>query len=171
MTEKPERISVQVKYKGVEEMFSAGSVEEAWLLLNKFFSQFVPSFEIASKLWLSVDLEKLAKDLDDVAAFSAEGPSLLVSKGKLTDNEALILWLLASYVGHKLGFLTGDSLSKEELQSKLGKSGKITSTRLGELVKNDLVSRTGEDKFKITTFGVVQAQKEILPKIKARASA
>jgi len=31
LTEKPERISVQVKYKGVEEMFSAGSVEEAWL--------------------------------------------------------------------------------------------------------------------------------------------
>jgi hypothetical protein len=59
---------------------------------------------------------------------------------------------------------------KEELQAKLGKSGKITSTRLGELVKNDLVARTGDDKFKITTFGVVQAQKEILPKVKAKVS-
>jgi hypothetical protein len=51
---------------------------------------------------------------------------------------------------------------------KLGKSGKITSTRLGELVKADLVARTDDDKFKITIFGVVQAQKEVLPKIKAR---
>ena len=170
MTEKPERITVQVKYKDVAESFSAGSVEEAWLLLNRFFGQFVPSFEIANKLQLSVDLEKLAKDLDGVAAFSAEGSSLMVSKGKLTDNEALILWLLASYVGQKLGLLTSDSLSKEELQGKLGKSGKITSTRLGELVKNDLVARTGDDNFKITTFGVVQARKEILPKIKAKTT-
>jgi len=170
LTEKQDRITVQVKYKEVENTFSAESLEEAWLLLNKFFSQFVPSFEIANKLWLNVDLEKLAKDLEGVVAFSGEGSSLLVSKGKLTDNEALILWLLASYVANKLGLLESDSLLKEELQAKLGKSGKITSTRLGELVKNDLVARTGDDKFKITTFGVVQAQKEILPKVKAKVS-
>ena len=170
MTEKQDRITVQVKYKEVENTFSAESLEEAWLLLNKFFSQFVPSFEIANKLLLNVDLEKLAKDLEGVVAFSGEGSSLLVSKGKLTDNEALILWLLASYVANKLGLLESDSLLKEELQAKLGKSGKITSTRLGELVKNDLVARTGDDKFKITTFGVVQAQKEILPKVKAKVS-
>ena len=171
MTEKQERIAVQVKYKDMEKTFSAGSVEEAWLLLNKFFSEFVPSFEIANKLWLNVDLEKLAKDLEGVVAFSGEGSSLLVSKGKLTDNEALFLWLLASYVGHKLGLLESDALSKEELQAKLGKSGKITSTRLGELVKNDLVARTGDDEFKITTFGVVQARNEILPKVKAKTNA
>ena len=170
MIEKPERIAVQVKYKDVETTFSAGNLEEAWLLLNKFFSQFIPSFEIANKLWLNVDLEKLAKDLEGVVAFSGEGSSLLVSKGKLTDNEALILWLLASYVGYKLDLLRSDSLSKEELQAKLGKSGKITSTRLGELVKNDLAARTGDDKFNITTFGIVQAQKEILLKIKAKTS-
>jgi hypothetical protein len=170
LTEKQDRMTVQVKYKEVENTFSAESLEEAWLLLNKFFSQFVPSFEIANKLWLNVDLEKLAKDLEGVVAFSGEGSSLLVSKGKLTDNEALILWLLASYVANKLGLLESDSLLKEELQAKLGKSGKITSTRLGELVKNDLVARTGDDKFKITTFGVVQAQKEILPKVKAKVS-
>jgi hypothetical protein len=101
LTDKTDGIAVQVKYKGVEKSFSASSVEEAWLLLNKFFNQFVPSFEIASKLLLNVDLEKLAQDLEGVVAFSAEGVSLLVSKGKLTDNETLILWLLASYVGHK----------------------------------------------------------------------
>jgi len=168
LTEKTNGITVQVKYKGVEKFFSASSAEEAWLLLNKVFNQFVPSFDIASKLWLNVDLEKLMKDLEGVVAFSKEGPSLLVSKGKLTDNETLILWLLASYVGHRLKMEQSESLSKGELQTKLGKSGKITSTRLGELSKTDLVARTDDDKFRITTFGVVQAQKEILPKIKAK---
>jgi hypothetical protein len=30
--------------------------------------------------------------------------------------------------------------------------------------------KTADEKFKITTFGVVQMQKEILPKIKAKTS-
>jgi hypothetical protein len=119
---------------------------------------------------LNVDLEGLAKELEGVIAFSPEGSNLLLSKSRLTDNETLILWLLASHIGHKLGKLESDSLSKEELQAKLGKSGKITSTRLGELVKNDWVTRTDDDKFKITTFGLIQAEKDILPKIRAKTS-
>ena len=171
MSEKSDRIVVQVKYKDVDETFSASSVEDAWLLLDKFFHETVPSFEIANKLWLNIDLASLAKDLKGVVAFSPEGSNLLLPKNKLTDNETLILWLVASYVGHKLGKMASDSLSKEELQAKLGKSGKITSTRLGELVKNEVVSKTDEEKFKITTFGLVQVQKDVLPKIKAKISA
>lgn len=170
MTEKPEKVTVQIKYKDVEETFSA-PLEETWLLLNKFFNEFLPSFEMASKLWLSVDVQKLVKDCEGLIAFSKEGPNLLVPKSRLTDNETLSLWLLASYLGHKLGILEKDVLSKDELQAKLGKTGKITSTRLGELVKNDVVTKTADEKFRITTFGVVQMQKETLPKIKAKTSA
>jgi hypothetical protein len=167
LTEKQEKVTVHIKYRDVEKTFSA-PLEETWLLLGKFFSEFVPSFEIANRFWLSVDLQKLAKDCEGLIAFSKEGASLLMSKSKLTDNETLSLWLLASYVGHKLGMLENDALSKEELQAKLGKSGKITSTRLGELVKNDVVMKTADEKFRLTTFGVVQMQKEVLPKIKAK---
>jgi hypothetical protein len=170
LTEKQEKVQVHIKYRDLEKTFSA-PLEETWLLIGKFFSEYVPSFDIASKLWLSVDLQSLAKDCEGLIAFSKEGASLLVSKGKLTDNEALLLWLLAGYVGHKLGMLEGDALSKEELQVKLGKSGKITSTRLGELVKNDVVMKTVDEKFRLTTFGVVQMQKEILPRIKAKTNA
>ncbi len=168
--EKPNKIEVQIKYKDIEKTFSAEKLEDAWLLLDKFFHQTIPSFEIANKLCLDVDLIKLTKELEGIIAFSSEGSSLLLPKAKLTDNETLILWLIASYVGHKLNKLEMDSLSKEELQTKLGKSGKITSTRLGELVKNDIVTRVNEDRFKITTYGVVQTQKDILPKIRAKTN-
>ena len=169
MTEKPE-VVVHIKYKDVEKTFSA-TPEKTWLLLNKFFNEFLPSFEIANKLWVSVDLQRLAKDCDGLIAFSEEGTNLLVPNSKLTDNETLSLWLLASYLGHKLGMLESDALSKEELQAKLGKSGKITSTRLGELVKSDAVMKTADEKFRITTFGVAQMQKDTLPKIKAKTNA
>ncbi len=170
MTEKPVKVEVHIKYKDVEKTCS-GTPEDTWLLLNKFFSEFLPSFEIANKLLLSVDLKKLAEDCEGLVAFSQEGANLLVPKSKLTDNETLLLWLLASYLGHKLGMIECDALSKEELQAKLGKSGKITSTRLGELIKSDLVAKTVDEKFRATTFGVAQMQKDILPKIKAKANA
>jgi hypothetical protein len=92
---------------------------------------------------------------------------LLVPKNKLTDNEALSLWLTTSYLAHKLN-MDSDALSKDELQIKLGKSSKITGTRLGELVKNGLMQKTSDEKFRMTTMGVVQTQKEIIPKIKSK---
>ena len=170
MSQKTEKIQVQIKYKGIEQQFSADP-QDAWLMVNQFFKDFLPSFEIAQKLWLSIDLQQLAKDLNGLVAFSGDGASLLAPKNKLTDNEALSIWLTAQYLGHQLGMLNSDSQSKDELQTKLEKSGKITSTRLGELAKNGVVQKTADDKFRITTYGVIQTQKEVMPKIKAKIKA
>ena len=167
MTEKPEKIIVRINYKETEQTFQ-GTAEETWVMLNKFFSQLVPTFEIAQKLLLNVDVQALAKDCEGLIAFSPEGPNVLAPKNKLTDNETLALWLLASYIGHKLNLLQTDSLSKDVLQARLGKSGKITSTRLGELVKIDMAVKTEDDTFKLTTFGVSQMQKDIIPRIKSK---
>jgi len=161
------RVSVHVRFGDVEQTFT-GSVEDVWLSLNRFFGEFLPSFEVAKRLVLSVDLEGLVKACEGLIGFSKEGANLLVSKDKLTDNEALLLWLLAASVGFGLGLVGSDAVSKEELQAKLGKSGKIASTRLGELVKSDIVAKVADDKYRITTFGVVQMQKDIIPKIKAK---
>jgi hypothetical protein len=161
------KITISVRFGEVEQTFT-GSVEEVWLSLNRFFGEFIPSFEIAKRLVLRVDLEEIVKDCKGLIAFSKEGASLLVSKDRLTDNEALLLWLLAASVGYGLGLAGSDAVAKEELQAKLGKSGKIVSTRLGELVKSDLVVKTVDDKYRITTFGVAQMQKEIIPRIKAK---
>jgi hypothetical protein len=162
-------VTIHIKFGDVEQTFT-GSVEDVWLSINKFFGEFVPSFTVAKRLMLSVDLGELVKACEGLVAFSKEGANLLVSKDRLTDNETLLLWLLAADVGFQLGLVSSDVLGKEELQSRLGKSGKITSTRLGELVKTDLVVKTADDKYKITTFGLVQMQKDIIPKIRAKVS-
>jgi hypothetical protein len=161
------QISVHVRFGDVEQTFT-GSVEDVWLSLNRFFGEFVPSFEVAKRLVLSVDLEKLVKDCGGLIAFSKEGANLLVGKDSITDNECLLLWLLAGYVGYNLGLVGSDCVGKEELQSRLGKSGKIVSTRLGELVKGDMVLKLADDKYRITIFGVVQMQKDMIPKVKAK---
>jgi hypothetical protein len=162
-----DKITVHVKYGDVEKTFS-GSLEDVWLSLNRFFGEFLPSFEVAKRLVLSVDLQGLVKACEGLIGFSKEGASLLVSKDRLTDNETLLLWLLAYHVGFSLGLVDSDAVGKEELQAKLGKSGKIASTRLGELVKGDVVAKVADDKYRITTFGVVQMQKDVISKIRAK---
>ena len=162
-----DKVRVQISYGGVEKTFE-GTLEETWLLLNKFYNEYVPSFEVAHKLQLNIDLQTLVKDCDGIIAFSNDGANILVPKNKLTDNETLALLLLASYLGNKLKLLNEETLSKKELQAKLGKTGKITSTRLGELVKTNWATKTEDEKFKITTFGVAQMQKEVIPRIIAK---
>jgi hypothetical protein len=169
VSEVKQSVTIHVRYGDVEKTFS-GNVEDVWLSLNRFFGEFLPSFDIAKRLVLSVDLEGLVKACEGLIAFSKEGANLLVSKDRLTDNETLLLWLLAANVGYGLGLVASDAVSKEELQVKLGKSAKIVSTRLGELVKGDMVVKTADDKYKITTLGVVQMQKEFIPKIKAKVT-
>ena len=170
MTEQADRMTIQVKYKSIEKTFS-GSLEDVWLSVNRFFAEFLPSFEIANKLTLNVDLQELVRDCENIIALADEGPYLMVPRNRLTDNETLALLLLASYVGYKLDKVGSDAVSKEELQLKLGKDSKITSTRLGELVKSEIAAKTADEKYRITTFGIVQMQKEMLPRIKAKIKA
>jgi len=162
-----ETITVHVKYRDMEQTFT-GDVNDVWVSVNRFFSEMIPAFEVAHKAVLTVDLEKLVGDCKNIIAVTPEGPRLLVSKQRLTDNETLSLHLLAAYVGHKLGLLDRDSLSKEELQVGLGKSAKITSTRLGELYREGLMAKIEDDHFRITTIGIKRLQEEVLPKIRAK---
>lgn len=160
-----DKIRVHVKYGDLEETFS-GDVNQVWVSVNRFFTETIPAFNIGRKILLTVNLEKLVENCRDIVALAPEGPTLLVSKDKLTDSETLMLYLLAYYLGHKLGILKSDSISRGGLQNRLGKSMKITSTRLGELCREGLAEKTEEDNYKITTFGVRKLQKDILPKIK-----
>jgi len=160
-------MTIQIKYRDLEKTIT-GSPEQVWQLLNKFFADFLPSFAIAEKLTLEVNLQNLARDCQGLIAFGPEGPCVLVARSKMTDNETLTLLLLANYLGQKLGKTSVIEMSKEELQAKLGKAAKITSTRLGELVKSEMAMKTSDEKYKITTFGLVQMQREILPRIRTK---
>lgn len=169
MSESELKITVCVKYGGVEQTFT-GDVNSVWISVNKFFGETVSAFDIARKVTLTVDLAKVIEDFKDVVAISPEGPELRVSKKKLTDSEALRLYLLAAYIGFKLGKLSRETMTREELQAKLGKSMKITTTRLGELVKEGIAAKTEEASYKITTIGIVQLQKETLSRVLSKVA-
>ena len=164
-----EKITVHVKYGNVEQTFS-GDVNEVWISVNRFFGETVPAFDVARKVTLTVDLAKLIEDFKDVIALAPEGPEVLMPKEKLTDSETIQLHLLATYVGYRLGKLKQETMTKEELQNKLGKTPKTTSARLSELVKEGNVIKTEEGNYKIATKALKYLQQEIFPETKNKIS-
>jgi hypothetical protein len=159
-THQDQIISVTVKYGDLEQKF-VGSVDDVWVNVNKFFSEVFPAFDISRKMILTVDLAKLIEDSRGVIAIAPEGPELLVPKDRLTDGEVLQYYLLAAYIGFKLGKIVRETMTKEELSSKFGKSAKITGTRLGELVREGRVIKVDDDGYKISTMGIRRLQEEL----------
>jgi len=167
MTES-EQVTVHVKYGDVEQTFS-GSVNDVWVSVNRFFGEMVPAFDVARKVTLTVDLAKLVEDFKGVIAIAPEGPEVLTSKERVTDSEMLQLYLLAASIGYRLGKLQQETMTKEQLAAKLGKNTKITATRLGELVKQGIVVKTEEGKYRITTLATVKLQ-ETLAKVLSKVA-
>jgi uncharacterized protein YjhX (UPF0386 family) len=158
-------ITVHVKYGELEKTF-VGDLEAVWHSINRFFCEIVPTFDVAHKLLLTFDLKNLIESVKGVIGLSQEGQHILVSKDKLTDNEILTLTLLAIYLRYKLGLSRNDSATREELQARLGKSRKITITRLAELIKKDIIAKSEEGNYRITTYGIKYVQEKLLPKLK-----
>jgi len=153
-------VTVHVKYGGVEQTFT-GSVSDVWVSVNKFFSEMIPAFDIARKVTLTVDLAQLIDDVKDLITIAPEGPEVLVPKEKLTNSEALQFYLFAAYIAYRMGKRATDAMTKEELQVKLGKTSKITSTRLGELVKEGSVVKTDEGNYRLATVAIKRLQDEL----------
>lgn len=161
-----EAIEVYIKYKDTEQKFT-GDVKQVWSSINRFFTEMIPAIQAIKNVLLTVDLETLIEDCKNIIALAQEGSVILVSKQRLTDNETIILYLLAAYIANRLGQSKG-YVTKEELQSGLGKSAKITSTRLGELIREGKATKTEEGNYKITTLGIKRFQEETLPEIKEK---
>jgi len=155
-----DQIVVIVKYGDLEQKF-VGSVNDVWVSVNKFFGEVFPAFDLIRKVILTVDFAKLIEDSEDVIAIAPEGPELLAPKDKLTDSEVLQYYLLAAYIGSKSGKIVRETMTKEELSTKLGKSMKITATRLGELVKEGRIVKGEDGGYKIATIGMKRLQEEL----------
>jgi hypothetical protein len=151
----------------MEETFS-GDVNSVWVSVNRFFSQMIPLFGVVRDVVLTADLNEVIEVSKGLVAVGEEGPVVLVSKEKLTDSESLLLMLLAAWIGGRLGVLDRVWMSREELRGWLGKSRKITGTRLGELCREGLAVKAEDGDYRLSTFGVKRLVEELLFQIKGK---
>ncbi len=60
-------VTVHVKYKDIEQTFT-GNANDVWVSVNRFFSETIPAFDLARKITLTVDLQKLVEDFTGTIA-------------------------------------------------------------------------------------------------------
>ena len=154
---------------GETKMDLEGSPEDVVQAFLNFICKVYPAYSLVKDLTLTVDFEALLRDLSGVIAFTVEGAVVLVPKerfGKLSVRELIALHLTKVYVGNNLGKVEKSAFSIDELLTAIGGRIGALAGRLSEMVNESFVERVGRGEYKITTYGIEQFQKAILPKIK-----
>jgi len=159
------KVEMLLRYRGMEIKLS-GTPNEVTKAFLDFMSKMLPSYEIATRLVMSVDLDELLRDLEGIVALTSEGIIVTTPKESMGERETILLYLLKTNVGYQLGRLEEDSLSLADIITQTGGKASTTAARLSELVSQGWVERVGRGQYRITTFGVKSVQETILPKLK-----
>lgn len=158
-------VDVLVKSGENEARFS-GTPDEVLSEVIKFFTKVYPALEVVSRVTLSVDVESLSRDLEGIVAIAPEGPVLLASKENFNVEEIIESYLIASYIGYKLGKLDSDTLSSTELVKLTESTPGTVAGRLSGLVSRLVVERVSRGEYRITTLGIKEFCETVIPKIK-----
>jgi hypothetical protein len=119
-------------------------------------SELYPALELARRLTFTPDLAKLSEALTGLAEFSPEG--LILNTKEAPADEAILLALLAMYVGYRIGKLENDSLSASSLAKVTGKALKTITNQIAWIVDDGLVERVGRGEYRITSLGIKRAE-------------
>jgi hypothetical protein len=159
------KLKITIKY-GALESTCEGSADEALKFIFNFIKDVYPNYELVRNLTLTVDLQRLLRQLKGVISFLPKGrPVILKPTDKLTDSELILVFLVAAYSGNQIGMAEDDNLSMAELLDKTGKPAGTVAGRLSELVGELYVERVGRGKYRVTAYGVKEFTEEILPKL------
>jgi len=171
MESEEELLEVVAKYRDLEIKFK-GKPDEVIRSLLRFIQQTLPTYDLASKLTLTVDLEDLLDSVKGIIAFTPEGPVVTIPKEKIGgERDAILLHLIKTYIGYKTGRLEKDTLATSEIASLTGGKSSSVGARLSELVSSGWTERVGRGEYRITTLGVKNFIDEVLPKIKSEERA
>jgi len=161
-----EVVEVVLTYRGLEVKFS-GDINEVVRFFLEFLNKMLPTYELVSRLTLTIDLEKLVTGVEGIIAITPEGLIVIISQELLGEREVILLHLVKTYIGYQLGKLDLDIMSISDIISITSGKPSSSAARLSELVQMNWVERAGRGEYRITTYGIKSFSEEILPKIKA----
>lgn len=165
MSSEEKKLEVSVKYGQLESRFT-GTVDEVLRETIRFISEVCPTYDLASRLVMTVDVEKLMEDLEGIIAITEEGLVSTIPSDILSDKETIRLQLIKAYLGHRLARRDKETMSLGDIITETrGKPGAVAG-RLSEMVSDGLVKRAGRGEYQITTLGIKDFCETVLPKIK-----
>ena len=158
-------VEMLLRFKGMEVKLT-GSPKDVTKAFLDFMSKMLPSYDIADRLVMNLDLDKLLRDLEGVIAMTPEGIIVTVPREGMGERDTILLYLLKTSIGQQLGRLEEDALSLADILTQTGGKPSTTAARLSELVSQSWVERVGRGKYRITTYGVKSFQDTVLPRLR-----
>ncbi len=147
----PNKLKIRAEFSGLTEDFE-GSPDEVIRALILSLNKVYPNLELAQKLSFQPDLLKLAENLVGLVEYAPEG--LIFQAGEASADEAIIISLVGSYMGFKLGKISEDTNTADGLAKTCGKALKTVSNQLAWIIDDGLVERVERGKYRITSLGI-----------------
>ena len=160
-------MKVHVEYGDLKEDFE-GDPDDVVRAFLTSLSKVYPSLEVVKKLVFQPNLSKLTDDLAGLVKFAPEG--LLVMTSDVPSEEAMIISLAGSYLGHRLGQLDSDATSANNLAKTTGKALKTISNQLAWMIDDGIIERVGRGQYRITSLGLIRCE-QIVEKMRTRGEA
>jgi hypothetical protein len=137
-------LNVSISINDIKVQFN-GSPDSVLSSVISFISKQIPAIEIAKKAMLNYSISELIENFSDFVKITPEGPVIVpTSDIKLSDKEAVALYLVATRIGKLLGKTDNDVVSINQIQITTTLNPKSISSRISELVKSGYVSKETE---------------------------
>lgn len=160
---------VQVTFRsGDLEVEFKGYVDDVVRSLLKFLGEFYPTWDLASKLSLKVDLARALESMEEVVAVAPEGPVLVVDRSRITDLESIWLAFAKAWVAYQLGLSDDYSLTGRDIQRETGVKPGTISARLSELASQGYLDKPRRGAYRLTSLGLKKLIEDIIPTVRGR---
>ncbi len=151
------KVSIEVR-EGESPIVSAnfeGNVDEVMKGLYEFLSKAVPQFSLVNRITLQLpSAYELVDKISDKVKLCESQIIFTDASANLQTEEKLMLALLASHVGNKIGLITDRLQSVKSLASILNVSEKTIMNLSSSLVKRGLINRPKKGMFEINAKGI-----------------
>ncbi|MCW4027097.1 MAG: hypothetical protein NWE76_06410 [Candidatus Bathyarchaeota archaeon] len=163
-------LELLVRYRDMEVRFK-GEPDSVIRSFLSFVSKVLPAYDLASRLTLTVDLERLLESVKGLIAFTPEGLVMTVPREKLGgERDIILLHLVKTFIGYETGRIENNYLTTSDIKSLTGGKSSTVAARLSELTSLGWVERIGRGEYRITTLGTKSFLDEVLPRIKPEES-
>ncbi|MEM2739662.1 MAG: hypothetical protein QXQ29_02545 [Candidatus Bathyarchaeia archaeon] len=160
-------IEVMVRKDNLQIEFK-GSIDDVIRCLLKFISEIHPTWFLASKLTLKVDLVEVFEAMTGILAVGSEGPTVIVDRSRLTDIESIWLSLAKAWVAYQIGLSDDDTVTSKDIQRNTGVKPSTISARLSELANQRYLDKPRRGAYRLTSLGLKKLIEDIIPNIKSR---
>lgn len=159
---KSEKLEVTIKYNNFKQVIS-GSPETVTREYFNVLSKVIPTFDIVSDLTARPNLTDMAAKLRGLVHLYKD--RVIILKRNPKSEDAILLVLVAKYIGFGLKITTNDSMTLQEIIESTGKTKKAVVVILDKLKSANAVEQV-ENRYRISDWKAYEYVLRRLPETK-----